>query len=46
MLFSDAIYYEQTESLSHNETQVTKPKIIWFSLEDIADFHSGEKKKR
>ena len=23
-----------------------KPKISWFSIEDIADFHSGEKRKR
>ena len=42
---SNAIFNEQTESLGHNETQVTKPKISWFSIEDIADFHSGEKRK-
>ena len=23
-----------------------EPKITWFSIEDIADFHSGEKRKR
>ena len=22
-----------------------EPKISWFSIEDIADFHSGEKRK-
>ena len=42
---SNAIFSEHTESLSHNETQVTKPRISWFSIEDIADFHSGEKRK-